>query len=180
MYNTPVFLFDKMFMSISFNLNPFLQANRSPRRKCLEQDLPVCHGFCLSELHSAFNDHVVPRWETDSLQLHRNTLPVSLAVHHSSLGQGYIWMFWELQNGIFQARCHTCKHNFLQMTVIHLDSMWWFSHRHRTGRWHNTTRLPSPRTASKKHACGTFSFFPGELDLWPPKSNLGEIFVQCT
>jgi len=71
-HNKPVFLFDEMFMSISFNLNPFLHANWSPSGKRLEQNLPVCYRFCFSELQSTFDDNTVPCWETNSLKLHRN------------------------------------------------------------------------------------------------------------
>jgi len=58
----------------------------------------------------------------------------------------------------FSGKMSHMQTQFLQMTVIHLDSMWWFSHRHRTGRWHNTTR-PPPRGPRPKKMCATLFRF---------------------
>jgi len=54
--------------------------------------------------------------------------------------------------------------------LYNLDSMRWFFHRPRS----------APEDGCRKNAALFRFFVPGNLDLWPWRSNSGEIFVQCT
>jgi len=82
---------------------------------------------------------------------------------------------------VHQSVNYTSSFSIIRLiSLLKLDSMCWFSQRHRSGRRHNCiTYLSTPRTAPEKMP-HFFVFIPSDLDLWPWHSNSGEIFVQCT
>jgi len=96
------------------------------------------------------------------------------------------------------AKFLACNNNSRLKTTV--DSMRWFSHRRRTGGRHPKTppgsyemgqSAAAARCLQRAHTLRTHpgvsaalsafsSLMTLTFDLWPPNSNSGEIFLQCT